>query len=332
MLWSEKYRPTEFSEVLGQDEVVRILSSFAESTNVPHLLVVGAPGTGKSVAVEALARGLYGAHWQENTTVLPTADLFEGGKKYFEAEERFAHIYRKDESVISNFKNVVRWYASIRPLDAEFRLLVFEGAGALTREAQQALRRTMERYSRTCRFVFLTSNQSAIIPAIASRCLPLTFVPLPDQVVRRRLEEVMAAEGVGADQVSSADLDLIVPAAGGDLRRALILLQVFAGAEDGVDLVAAATSETEVMAASVFEAMAKRDLQGARQRAESMLIDYGLTGREVIRELAQAAERAYADPRTAVALADADLKVLRGGNEFVQINALLARISREVFF
>ncbi|QYZ78674.1 AAA family ATPase [Methanofollis formosanus] len=332
MLWSEKYRPTEFSEILGQDEVVRVLSSFAASKNVPHLLVVGAPGTGKSVAVEALARALYGTHWQENTTVLPTADLFEGGKKYFEAEERFAHIYRKDESVISNFKNVVRWYASIRPLDAEFRLLVFEGAGALTRDAQQALRRTMERYSRTCRFVFLTSNQSAIIPAIASRCLPLTFVPLPDRVVRRRLEEVMAAEGVGADQVGPADLDLIVPAAGGDLRRAILLLQLYAGSGGEVDLAATATSETETMATSIFEALAKKDIQGARQRAESMLIDYGLTGHEVIRELARAADRAYADPRTAVALADAELGILRGGNEYVQINALLARISREVFF
>ncbi|QSZ66712.1 replication protein C [Methanofollis aquaemaris] len=332
MLWSEKYRPTDFSAILGQDEVVRVLSSFAESKNVPHLLVVGAPGTGKSVAVEALARGLYGAHWQENTTVLPTADLFEGGKKYFEAEERFAHIYRKDESLISNFKNVVRWYASIRPLDAEFRLLIFEGASALTREAQQALRRTMERYSRTCRFVFLTSNQSAVIPAVASRCLPLTFVPLPDGVVRRRLEEVMAAEGVGDDQVAPADLDLIVPSAGGDLRRAIILLQLFAGSEGEVDLAATATSETESLAASIFEALAKSDLQGARQWAEALLIDYGLTGHEVIRELARAADRVYADPRIAVALADAELSILRGGNEYVQINALLARISREVFF
>jgi replication factor C small subunit len=331
MLWSEKYRPTDFSGVLGQESVVRTLESAAEAGNVPHLLVVGRPGTGKSVAVEALARRLYGVHWQENTTVLPTADIFEQGRKYLETDERFAHLYRKDESVLSNFTYVVKWYAGIRPLDTAFRLIIFEGADALTREAQQGLRRIMERSSGTCRFVFLTTNGSAIIPAIASRCLPLTFGPVPDAVVRRRLEEILKAEGVPAGKVSADDLDLIVPAAAGDLRRAILLLQVSAESEGHVDLADTAASETENVAASVFGALMKGDLAGAEARAEALLIDYGLTGEEVVREFSRAADRAYNDPRVAVALADADLLLRRGGNEFIQINALLARISREVF-
>lgn len=331
MLWSEKYRPTDFSGILGQENVVQTLESAADEGNVPHLLVVGRPGTGKSVAVEALARRLYGTHWQENTTVFPTADIFEQGRKYLEAEERFAHLYQKDESVLSNFKHIVKWYAGIRPLDAAFRLVVFEGAAALTREAQQGLRRLMERYSGTCRFVFLTTNGSAIIPAIASRCLPLTFGPVPDPLVRQRLEEILRAEGVPAGKVSADDLDLIVPAAAGDLRRAILLLQLSAESEGHVDLADTAASETENVAASAFGALMKGDLVGAKARTEALLIDYGLTGEEVVRELARAADRTYNDPRIAVALADADLLIRRGGSEFIQINALLARISQEVF-
>jgi len=331
MLWSEKYRPSTLDGILGQDEAVRTLASFAESGNVPHLLIVGPAGTGKSIAVEALARGLYGANWQENTTIFPAADLFEQGKKYLESDERFGHIYKKDESFLTNFKYLVKWYAAIRPLDAAFKLMVFEGASAISREAQQGLRRIMERYSGTCRFVFLTTNGSAIIPAIASRCLPLTFVPVDDALIRERLAWILEKEGAAAGRVSGDDLDLIIPAAGGDLRRATILLQLFAESGGSVDLADTTSSETETVAASAFEALMSGNPPAARQRAESLLIDYGLTGPEVIKELAKAAEREYNDPKIAVALADADLVIRRGGNEFIQINALLARISREVF-
>lgn len=331
MLWSEKYRPTDFSGILGQDHVVQTLESCADEKNVPHLLVVGRPGTGKSIAVEALARRLYGAHWQENTTVFPAADLFEQGRKFLETDERFAHLYQKDGSVLANFKHIVKWYAGIRPLDAVFRLLVFEGAAALPREAQQGLRRLMEHYSGTCRFIFLTTNGSAIIPAIASRCLPLTFGPVPDPLVRRRLEEILAAEGVPAGKVSDDLLDLIVPAAAGDLRRAILLLQLSAESAAPIDLADTASSETENVAVSAVEALMKSDFAGAKARTEALLIDYGLTGEEVVKELARAADRTYNDPRIAVALADADLLIRRGSNEFIQINALLARISREVF-
>jgi len=189
----------------------------------------------------------------------------------------------------------------------------------------------MERYSGTCRFVFLTTNGSAIIPAIASRCLPLTFVPVDDALIRERLAWILEKEGAAAGRVSGDDLDLIIPAAGGDLRRATILLQLFAESGGSVDLADTTSSETETVAASAFEALMSGNPPAARQRAESLLIDYGLTGPEVIKELAKAAEREYNDPRIAVALADADLVIRRGGNEFIQINALLARISREVF-
>ena len=113
----------------------------------------------------------------------------------------------------------------MRPLDAEFKLMVFEDAHALTRDAQQALRRIMERSSSTCRFIFTTTNPSAIIPAISSRCLPLFFAPVDQDVILEHLIDISGKGSAGLQSCSDDDLDLIVQAAAGDMRSAILLLQ-----------------------------------------------------------------------------------------------------------
>ncbi|MDP3563633.1 MAG: AAA family ATPase, partial [Methanoregula sp.] len=183
MLWIERYRPKEFREILGQEPAIRLLSSFAKDRTLPHLILTGPHGTGKSTAVECFARSLYGDDWDLNTSLFQTADLFSQGKALLEQDERYTHLYQKNLSLINNFKHIIKWYASLRPLDTEFKLMVFEDAHTLTLDAQQALRRIMERSSGTCRFIFTTTNQSSIIPPIASRCLPLFFAPLDQNVM-----------------------------------------------------------------------------------------------------------------------------------------------------
>src|SRR5690554_714782 len=136
MLWSEVYRPKGCEDIIGQDEVVRYLVSFAESGSVPHMLISGPHGTGKTVAVECLAKRLYTGNWEANVSTFSAADLLGLGRSALEADERFSHIYRKDQSLIVNFKYIVKWYASMRPLDAPFKLMVFEDAHDLTFEAQ----------------------------------------------------------------------------------------------------------------------------------------------------------------------------------------------------
>ncbi|WP_292395966.1 AAA family ATPase [Methanoculleus sp. UBA303] len=328
MLWSEVYRPKRCDDIIGQDEVVRYLVSFADARSVPHMLISGPHGTGKTVAVECLARRLYGEDWKANTTIFSAADLLGRGKSALEADERFALVYRKDQSLIVNFKYIVKWYASMRPLDADFKLMVFEDAHALTFEAQQALRRTMERYSATCRFVFVTTRPSTIIPAIASRCLPLFFAPLESGIVRARLEEILVAE---AATCPADDLDLIVHAAQGDLRRGIMYLQLAVGSGKDLDLAEVSRSETGNVATSAFNALRAGNFDAARRIVESLMIEYGLAAREVVHELRQVVRREYNHPALAIALADADHRLCHNANDFVQINALLARIAREVF-
>ncbi|MHC1630421.1 MAG: AAA family ATPase [Methanoculleaceae archaeon] len=328
MLWIEKYRPASLDEMVGQESARRHIRSFAIRGAVPHLLVTGPPGTGKSVAIESLARLLYGEDHTANMTVLNAPVLFMMGKQYLEKEPRFAHIYRRDASLLSNIKRIVNWYASLQPLDAPFRMLVFDEAEVITRDLQQAMRRIMERFSTTCRFVFVTRHVSALIPAITSRCYPLVFTPLERDEVRDHLMMIMNHEGLSLDD---DDIDLIVESSRGDLRRAVMLLQLSASEGGMPDPALLEESETEALAADCVRFLRKCDHAEAVKTIESMMIEYGLSGRDVARELRKVIMREYPHPRLVSLLAEADHRLGHSSNDFIQIGAFAAEAIAEVF-
>ncbi|HNX18384.1 MAG TPA: AAA family ATPase [Methanoregula sp.] len=331
MLWTETYRPKSLEDIKGQDRVVRLLTSFAKSGTVPHMMLTGPHGTGKSVTIRCFAEQLYGTNWEANTSIFQTADLFSQGKKMLEEDERYAHLYQKGQSLIVNFKYILKWYASMRPLDADFKLMVFEDAHALTRDAQQGLRRIMEQYSGTCRFIFSTTNSSAIIPAISSRCLPLFFAPVPFDVIMAQLETVKEREGqVKPVPLTNDDLELIAEAAKGDMRRAVLLLQIAAGAGSCSNLAELSQSETGTVAASALNQIKAGDLQSGIRQIESLMIDYGLSGREVLSEIRAVAHREYNHPLLALALAEADARMEHANSEYVQIDAFATGV-RKIF-
>lgn len=331
MLWTEKYHPRTMSEILGQDPVVRYLSSFAESGTLPHLILTGPHGTGKSAAVGCTARALYHDNWELNTSVFPVADLFSQGKSFLEQDARFAHTYQKNQSLLSNFKHILTWSASVQPLDAGFKLMVFEDAHALTRDAQQALRRIMERTSTTCRFIFTTTNPSAIIPAISSRCLPLFFAPLGQDQMLGHLRDIRTREAAGSPAAcSDDDLDLIVQAAAGDVRRAVLLLQTALQSGRCEDILTHTSSENATVASQALDAIRNGDMRGALRRMESLIIDYGLSGSEVLGESRLVLQREYNHPALALALADAEYRLTHANNEYIQLGAFATGI-RGVF-
>ncbi|WP_292367762.1 AAA family ATPase [Methanoregula sp. UBA64] len=331
MLWTEKHRPAVLAEIKGQDRIVAILSSCASAKTLPHLMLTGPHGTGKSAAIRCFARELYGENYETNTTIFQTSDLFSQGKKLLEEDERYAHLYQKGQSLIVNFKHILKWYASIRPLDADFKLMVFEDAHALTRDAQQGLRRIMERYSGTCRFVFTTTNPSAIIPAISSRCLPLFFAPIPADLMIGHLREIAGQEQAGTRvSCTEDDLELIAAAAKGDLRRAILMLQVASETGSCSNLAALSQSETATVASSALRLIQSGDVQSGIRQLESLMIDYGLSGREVLAEIREAAHRDYNHPALARALAAADARLGHANSEYIQIDAFATGI-REIF-
>jgi replication factor C small subunit len=328
MLWIERYRPKEFAEILGQEPSIRLLSSFAKDRTLPHLILTGPHGTGKSAAVECYARTLYGENWELNTSRFQTADLFSQGKALLEQDERYAHLYQKNQSLINNFKYIIKWYASLRPLDTEFKLMVFEDAHTLTLDAQQVLRRIMERSSSTCRFIFTTTNQSSIISPIVSRCLPLFFAPIDQTVMQQFLYRIRENGPTQKQGCSNDDLELIVQAAHGDMRRAILLLQVALETGKCHSLFEIDQAETANVSESAIKAIKEGDLRGAVRRLESLMIDYGLSGSEVLGQIRTITRREYNDPALAIALADAELRMRHSNNEFVQIGAFATTVQK----
>jgi replication factor C small subunit len=329
--WIEKFRPVDLDQIIGQERVIEVLKMFAQNQMLPHLLVTGPHGTGKSIAVEATLKALYGDTWQDNTTIFQTADMMERGRSYLENDERFMHLYKSDESFLSNLKRAINSYASIRPINAEFKVLWFEDAHTLSHEVQHALRRIMERYSATCRFVFCTTQASSVIPPISSRCLPLFFTPLTRDKILGRLTDILDTMGIDPGTVNQDELGLLVAAAGGDLRKAIMYLQVRVITGTEITPATFDEGETRKITAAAFMAMQAKDVATAQRRLEGLMIEYGLSAREVLQELMLVVRREYYLPEIISSIADTDYIMTHAGNEYLQMNALAAKIVGEVF-
>src|SRR3989304_4493842 len=148
--WTEKYRPSKFSEIVGQDNTVKKVQSLTKSLNIPHLLFAGPAGTGKSTLALITVKELFGDKWKEN----------------------YLELNASDERGIDVVRQKVKDFARTKAIEnIPFKVIFLDEADALTKEAQQALRRTMENYSNTCRFIMSCNYASNIIDPIQSRCV-----------------------------------------------------------------------------------------------------------------------------------------------------------------
>ncbi|MEK6968964.1 MAG: replication factor C small subunit, partial [Nanoarchaeota archaeon] len=161
-IWTEKYRPSTFEEVKGQKEIVEKVKAFVKSKNMPHLLFSGPAGIGKTTLSLVIAKELFKEGWRQNTLELNASD------------ERGIDVIRVKVKDFARTKAIG---------DAPFKLIYLDESDALTREAQQALRRTMENYTKTCRFILSCNYSSKIIDPIQSRCAVFRFKPLTKEEI-----------------------------------------------------------------------------------------------------------------------------------------------------
>ena len=337
MFWIETYRPRTLDSMVHHTRIRELLKRFASTSTLPHLILAGPHGTGKSVAVEATLSELFSVSSMNealDVTIIHTADLIEGKKSYFENDERFIHLYKKDASFLTNTKHIINWYAGMKPIDAAFRVIVFEDAHTLPHEMQHALRRTMERYSETCRFIFCTTNASNLIPPIQSRCLPLYFEPIPEEEIvgevkriQEREREVLKGEGMDLTLISDEDLFYLAKGVHGDLRKAIMhaeVMVVTGGRTMSTDL---ERDEISLLSHALFKAAVEQDRFGAQERLLTLMAEHGLSAREVLHELMAAVRALYNHPAIIRRLADTDAMLVDAANEYVQMNALLAELS-----
>jgi replication factor C subunit 2/4 len=212
--WTEKYRPKTLDDLACQTPAVESLKSAALSAQLPHLLLYGPPGTGKTSAARAVVKQLFGSDVSKRVLELNASDA----RSVDTVRSTIKDFARRTAPSKSNSRSS----ASLSQ-QADFNVIILDEADSMTLQAQNALRRTIELYSKTTRFFLICNYVSNILPAIASRCCKLLFATITAQDVQNRLDLICSAENVQIDSVS-----VLANACQGDLRRAISSLQLAA--------------------------------------------------------------------------------------------------------
>ncbi|KNZ60957.1 replication factor C subunit 2/4 [Puccinia sorghi] len=206
--WIEKYRPKSIDSVQGQEGTTKILAKALNRADLPHMLFYGPPGTGKTSTILALARDLFGPELMKSRVLELNA-----------SDERGISVVREK---IKNFAKI-----SISPATSgypcpAYKIIILDEADSMTQDAQSALRRIMENYSKITRFCLICNYVTRIIEPIVSRCSKFRFKPLSISGTQSKLKEISKLESI---KISSEVLDSLIRISAGDLRRSITYLQ-----------------------------------------------------------------------------------------------------------
>ena len=311
VMWVEKYRPRSLDEMTNQKAVISRLKGMLNTRDIPHLLFVGSPGTGKTATILAFVRDFYGVD---------------------NSQANCLELNASDERGIDVVRNTVKDFARTRSLiEAPFKIIILDEADHLTDEAQHALRRTMELFAKTCRFCLICNYISRIIPPIQSRCALFRFVPLRDEHVTSRVRHIAEMEKV---RLTEDGVEAILEVAGGDMRKAINILQTSASLRKDVTAnviydVLGQIKPTDVL--EIVKSALKTEFVEARQNLRRLLIDKGSSETDVLKGI----HRVILDSglkgkwriKAIEAIGDADYRISSGADAEIQLSALLATLA-----
>lgn len=305
----EKYRPSKLNEVLGQDKIVNRLKGYVKDKNMPHLLFTGPPGNGKTSSSICLAKELYGIGWKAD----------------------FKELNGSDERGIDVIRGVVKEFASVESMsDIGFKIILLDEADALTRDAQSALRRTMEKYTRSCRFILSCNYSSSIIEPIQSRCAMFRFKRISDTDIKKRVKWVCDKENIKIDDDA---IDSIAYVSEGDLRKALNVLNCTGYTSGNIVRVCdiydiAGTLEPEILRNAIKKALS-REFFASLLVIEKALLD-GLSGVDILKGMMKEVMNMNIDDRLKVdiveKIGDCEFRISEGSNELIQLKWLISSI------
>ncbi|MCQ2977917.1 MAG: replication factor C small subunit [archaeon] len=309
--WVEKYRPQTLDDVVGQKHIIDRLKKYVDSESMPNLMFTGPAGVGKTTSALALVKSVLGENWRANFLELNASDA------------------RGIETVRTNIKNFCR----LKPVGAPFRIIFLDEVDNMTKDAQHALRREMEMYTKTASFILSCNYSSKIIDPIQSRCAIFRFAPIKSEEIVDRLKSIAQSEGFDYEDNS---IETIVKFAEGDMRKSVNMLQSAASqgeiiTEDSVFGVVSKAKPQEI------KKMIQSALQGnfieARNILRSIMIEQGTSGEDMVNqiysELSSRVSKGYMDGEVYMdligALAETDFRIREGANPRIQLEALLTK-------
>jgi replication factor C small subunit len=307
-IWIEKYRPMRLRDIVGQDEIIERLESYVRSGNLPHLLFTGSAGVGKTTAAVSLAREFFGESWHMN----------------------FRELNASDERGIDVVRNQIKQFARTSPLGtATFKILFLDEADALTTDAQAALRRTMESYAQTCRFILSCNYSSKIIDPIQSRCAIYRFKPLGKAAISAEIQKIANKEGI---TVSEDAINAIVYVAQGDMRKAINALQgaaIISQSINGQMVYAITATARPDEIDLLLDLSLCGDFEAAENALSQLLHERGIAPNELLNQCYRTLLRRPLDQKLKVTLIDyigeTDFRLSEGADSDIQMEALIAK-------
>lgn len=306
-LWIEKYRPQTFNEVKGHTDIVRRLEAFVQQKNIPHLLFSGPAGVGKSTLALIIAKTLFGENWHHN----------------------FLELNASDSRGIEVIRETVKDFARTKALGTDLpKIILLDESDALTKEAQQALRRTMETFTRTARFILSANFSSKIIDPIQSRCTIFRFKPLDHEAIKTIVHHVAQREQL---QVEEKALVAIITVSRGDARRAENILQSCSAISKTItekliyEIVSAAHPEEMK---EVLQLAVQGSFVPARDKLLDVMLKHGLSGEEIVKQIQETVWDLSISDQAKMQLiekcGEIEFRMVEGSDEFIQIESLLA--------
>lgn len=206
--WIEKYRPRKLNQIISQEESINILTNTLKTGELPHLLLYGSPGTGKTSSILALCNQLFGPDRVNERVIELNA-----------SDERGINIVRHK---IINFAKIAIGTADPKYLCPPYKIIILDEADAMTKEAQAALRKVMEETSNITRFCFICNYINQIIEPINSRCIKIRFKPITKLNTINKLKYISSKENI---EIDYDGLESLAEISNGDLRKSILILQ-----------------------------------------------------------------------------------------------------------